>query len=214
VLARRRGWQISHVFPKTDTTLCVATGCTLPGGRPLCKISFRGFIEGVGVRCFAMLLVALLMAWRPAVGHEVDPAVMAMFREWSITPPSPSGVFICHGFGCDFRTEVGLAGSDRAQMSAIMASGSASAEAERVAIGRTEAWFERRIAPMTGTAKRGPAHLSSPRAIALNNSTASIQPTTQIRSSSFSTSSDCSGIIQLPRLRLGFFSLRVRTTRP
>ena len=79
---------------------------------------------------------------------------MAMFREWSITPPSPSGVFICHGFGCDFRTEVGLAGSDRAQMSAIMASGSASAEAERVAIGRTEAWFERRIAPMTGTAKR------------------------------------------------------------
>ena len=62
--------------------------------------------------------------------------------------------FICHGFGCDFRTEIGLAGSDRAQMSAIMASGSASAEAERVAIGRTEAWFERRIAPITGTAKR------------------------------------------------------------
>ena len=101
-----------------------------------------------------MLLVALLMAWRPAVGHEVDPAVMAMFREWSLAPPTPSGVFICHGFGCDFRTEIGLAGSDRAQMSAIMASGSASAEAERVAIGRTEAWFEQRIAPMTGTAKR------------------------------------------------------------
>ena len=106
------------------------------------------------MRCFAMVLVALLTAWGPAVGHEVDPAVMAMFREWSITPPSPSGVFICHGFGCDFRTEIGLAGSDRAQMSAIMASGSASAEAERVAIGRTEAWFERRIAPITGTKTR------------------------------------------------------------
>ena len=106
------------------------------------------------MRCFAMVLVALLTAWGPAVGHEVDPAVMAMFREWSLAPPSPSGVFICHGFGCDFRTEIGLAGSDRAQMSAIMASGSASAEAERVAIGRTEAWFERRIAPITGTAKR------------------------------------------------------------
>ena len=164
---------------------------------------------------FAMVLAALLMAWGPAVGHEADPAVMAMFREWSITPPSPSGVFICHGFGCDFRTEIGLGGSDRAQMSAIMASGSASAEAERVAIGRTEAWFERRIAPITGTAKRvaRAAHLSSPRAIALNNSTASIQPTTQIRSYSFSTSSDCCDIIQLPRLRLGFFSLRVRTIR-
>src|SRR3979411_937653 len=49
-----------------------------------------GFRTG---RCFAMVLVALLMAWGPAVGHEVDPAVMAMFREWSIAPPSPSGVF-------------------------------------------------------------------------------------------------------------------------
>jgi hypothetical protein len=108
----------------------------------------------VGVRYFAMILVALLMPWGPAVGHEVDPAVMAMFREWSLAPPSPSGVFICHGFGCDFRTEIGLAASDRAQMSAIMASGAASAEAERIAIGRTEAWFEQRIAPITGTAKR------------------------------------------------------------
>src|SRR3954464_2795110 len=103
-----------------------------------------------------MVLVALLMAGGPAVGHEVDPAVMAMFRQWSITPPSPSGVFICHGFGCDFRTEVGLAVRRRAQMSAIMVSGSASTEAEMVAIGRTEAWFERRIAPTTGTANRRP----------------------------------------------------------
>src|SRR5262249_10874613 len=40
------------------------------------------------------------------------------------------------------------------QMAAIMASGAASAQAERAAIGRTEAWFERRIAPITGTAMR------------------------------------------------------------
>jgi hypothetical protein len=39
-------------------------------------------------------------------------------------------------------------------MAGIMASGSASAQAERAAIGRTEAWFEQRIAPLTGTAKR------------------------------------------------------------
>ena len=39
-------------------------------------------------------------------------------------------------------------------MAAIMASGAASAQAERAAIGRTEAWFERRIAPITGTAMR------------------------------------------------------------
>jgi hypothetical protein len=63
-------------------------------------------------------------------------------------------VVICHGFGCAFRTEIALTDADRAQMAAIMASGSASAQAERAAIGRTEAWFERRIAPVTGTAQR------------------------------------------------------------
>ena len=106
------------------------------------------------MRHFAMVLVALLMAGGPAVGDEVDPAVMAMLREWSLASPSPSRVVICHGFGCAYRTEIALAGGDHAQMAAIMASGSASAQAERAAIGRTEAWFERRIAPITGTAKR------------------------------------------------------------
>ena len=107
----------------------------------------------MGVRYFAIVLVALLMAAGPAIG-DVDPAVMAMFREWSLSSPSPSRVVICHGFGCLFRTEIALAGRDHAQMAAIMASGSASAQAERAAIGRTEAWFERRIAPLTGTAQR------------------------------------------------------------
>jgi len=107
----------------------------------------------VGVRCFAMLLVVLVTAGTPAVA-DVDPAVMAMLREWSLASPNPSSVIICHGFGCAFRTEIALTDADRAQMAAIMAAGSASAQAERAAIGRTEAWFERRIAPVTGTAQR------------------------------------------------------------
>ena len=116
--------------------------------------SRNGFIGEAGVRYFAMVLVALLTAGGPAVGGEVDAAVMAWLRDWSLTPPSPSRVVICHGFGCIFRTEIGLSGGDHAQMAAIMASGSASAQAERAAVGRTEAWFERRIAPITGTTKR------------------------------------------------------------
>ena len=105
------------------------------------------------MRYFAMVLVALATAGTPAVA-DVDPAVMAMLREWSLASPNPSSVVICHGFGCAFRTEIDLTDADRAQMAAIMASGSSSAEAERAAIGRTEAWFERRIAPITGTAQR------------------------------------------------------------
>jgi hypothetical protein len=108
----------------------------------------------VGVRRFAMVLVALLMANGGTAVADVDPAVVAMLREWSLASPSPSRVVICHGFGCAYRTEIALAGGDHAQMAAIMASGAASAQAERAAIGRTEAWFERRIAPITGTAKR------------------------------------------------------------
>lgn len=106
------------------------------------------------MRHVTMMLAALLLAVRPAVGGEVDPAVMTMLREWSLALATPSRIVVCHGFGCAFRTEIGLAAGDRAQMAAIMASGSASPQAERAAIGRTEAWFEKRIAPLTGTAKR------------------------------------------------------------
>ncbi len=105
------------------------------------------------MRQVAMVLAALWLTAVPAVG-EVDPAVVTMLREWSLASPTPSRVVICHGFGCAFRTEIGLAGSDHARMAAIMASGTASAQAERAAIGRTEAWFERRIAPLTGTTRR------------------------------------------------------------
>src|SRR5262249_11073020 len=153
-LARRWGWQISHAFKENDTDLNFAAMRTFAGSRPLCKFGPRGFLGEVGVRRFSMVLVALLMAGGPAVADKVDPAVMAMLREWSLTSPSPSRVVSCHGFGCAFRTEIALPPGDHAQMAAIMASGSASAQAERAAIGRTEAWFERRIAPITGTAMR------------------------------------------------------------
>src|SRR5438128_10020693 len=101
-----------------------------------------------------MVLVALLMAGGGAAVADVDPAVVAMLREWSLASPSPSRVVICHGFGCAYRTEIALAGGDHAQIAAIMVSGAASAPAERAAIGRTEARFDRRVAPRTGTAKR------------------------------------------------------------
>jgi len=106
------------------------------------------------VRHVAMVLAALLTAGRPAVGEEIDGGVLTMLQEASLGTPSPFRVVICHGFGCAFRTEISLARGDHAHMAAIMASGSASAQAERAAIGRTEAWFEQRIAPLTGTAKR------------------------------------------------------------
>jgi hypothetical protein len=52
-------------------------------------------------------IVALVTVGTPAVA-DVDPAVMAMLREWSLASPDPSRVVICHGFGCAFRTEIAL----------------------------------------------------------------------------------------------------------
>jgi hypothetical protein len=86
-----------------------------------------------------------------AAAAEVDPGLAAMFRDWSMSMPTTSRVVICHGFSCTFRTEIGLGAGDHARFAELMAPGKASAQAERAAIAKTEVWFEKRIAPQTGT---------------------------------------------------------------
>jgi hypothetical protein len=87
-----------------------------------------------------------------AKASELDPGAVAMFREWSVSLPNPGRVIICHGFSCTFRTEIVLTRADHAKLAELMEPGKASAVAERSAIARTEVWFEKRIAPETGTA--------------------------------------------------------------
>src|SRR5262249_60313773 len=123
--------------------------------RPYLFVESSGAVIGeVGLRYFAMVFAALLMAVAPALAGEVDPGVTAMLREWSLAAPTPYRVVICHGFGCAFRTEIGLTRADHAQIAAIMAAGSASAHAEKAGSGRTRAWVEKRIAPPARTATR------------------------------------------------------------
>jgi hypothetical protein len=93
----------------------------------------------------------LLMLATPAIAGEVDPSVAAMYREWSVSMPNTARVVICHGFSCSFRTEIGLGRGDHARLTELMEPGKASASAERSAIAKTEVWFEKRIAPATGT---------------------------------------------------------------
>jgi hypothetical protein len=97
-------------------------------------------------------LVLLLLAATPTVAGEIDPGLASMYREWGITPPNPSRVVICHGFSCTFRTLIALGPADHARFTEMMSPGKASAQAERAAIAKTEVWFEKRIAPETGTA--------------------------------------------------------------
>ncbi|HEY2136717.1 MAG TPA: hypothetical protein VGH49_12565 [Xanthobacteraceae bacterium] len=104
------------------------------------------------MRIVSVVLVASSLLGVPASAAETDPAVSSTFQNWSLPVPSASGLVFCHGYNCNFRTEIGLSGSDRTRLAGLMAPGRASAEAERKAIAQTEAWFEKRVAPQTGTA--------------------------------------------------------------
>jgi hypothetical protein len=73
------------------------------------------------------------------------------YAEFSVAPPTPSTVFICHGFGCKYRAEWDLTANDRAKLTQILAAGRASPAAERKAIATVGAWFDRRIGPVSGT---------------------------------------------------------------
>ena len=105
------------------------------------------------MRSIVTLICSLLLGAGTAVGAELDPTVVGFLQSNSLSPPNPGSVVFCHGFNCTFRTEIGFSRADHAKMSALMAAGRASAEAERKAIARTEVWFEKRVAPQTGTAK-------------------------------------------------------------
>jgi hypothetical protein len=77
--------------------------------------------------------------------------VDAAYGGLSVTPPTPSMVFVCHGFGCKYRDEVDLTAGDRAKLTQILAAGRASAAAERKAVAAAGAWFDRRVGPVAGT---------------------------------------------------------------
>lgn len=85
-----------------------------------------------------------------ASGEAVDVAA-ATYEPYSVTPPTPEGITICHGFGCKYRTEIALGPADRAALAKIMAAGRNSGEAERKAIAVAGAWFDRRIGSAAGT---------------------------------------------------------------
>ncbi len=73
------------------------------------------------------------------------------YGDLSITPPTPTTVFVCHGFGCKYRDEVDLTAGDRAKLTQILTAGRASPAAERKAVAAAGAWFDRRVGPVAGT---------------------------------------------------------------
>jgi hypothetical protein len=97
-------------------------------------------------------LVLVVAAGTPArAATDIASVAAATYNAYSVSPPTPNEVIACHGFGCQFRAEVGLSGADRAHLAQLMAAGRSSAAAERRAIGAAGAWFDRRIGSVAGT---------------------------------------------------------------
>lgn len=105
------------------------------------------------MRVSACWIVAALVVAGAQAGSAADreDVVAATYDEFSVSPPTPASLFVCHGFGCKYRTEVALGPKDRATLKQFLAGGKASAAAERTAIGKAGAWFDKRIAPAAGT---------------------------------------------------------------
>lgn len=105
------------------------------------KTGMRGGLAGLFV----------LIAMTPAAMAQ-DAVVAAAYGGLSLSPPTTDALTVCHGFGCQYRVELGLTSADHATLRKLMAAGSSSAAKERQAVATAGAWFDKRIAQVAGTA--------------------------------------------------------------
>jgi hypothetical protein len=100
------------------------------------------------------LLVAAALTAAACAARASDDEIAKVYAELSLPFPSARSVVICHGFGCNFRTQVTLGDDDRARLAALLAPGKRSPQAERKGLAAATAWFDRRVGPAAGTTRR------------------------------------------------------------
>ena len=86
--------------------------------------------------------------------YAYDASISNAYASVSLPLPSTNMVVVCHGFGCERRTAIGLSTGDRARLAELLAAGRISADAERRAVAAAIAWFDRRVGPAAGTTRR------------------------------------------------------------
>jgi hypothetical protein len=100
---------------------------------------------------FGLLAVVTLVSMAQTPADFGASEIAGQFAAASLPNPTINRVVICHGFACKFRTVIAFGPKDHATLRTMMAK-ITSPEAERVAIARAIAWYEKRIAPEAGTA--------------------------------------------------------------
>lgn len=98
--------------------------------------------------------IGVTLAAQPALAMQLSPQQSELYTSVSINPPSAETMTICYGFVCRRRAELDFTSGDRKVLTQIIASGKASAMAERAAIQKAVIWFDRKVGPMIGTTTR------------------------------------------------------------
>lgn len=98
--------------------------------------------------------LGFLLAAQPAFAMQLSPQQSELYTSVSINPPSAETMTVCYGFVCRRRVELDFTPGDQKALTQIIASGKASAIAEREAIQKAVIWFDRKVGPMIGTTTR------------------------------------------------------------
>lgn len=115
----------------------------------------RGMRRIWNLSAFAGALLAVFTAHiSPARAIELSKEIAELYTTVSIEPPSASFMPVCYGFVCRLRATLVFTPADRAALTAILAKGASSADAERKALQQAVIWFDRRMGPVIGTSKR------------------------------------------------------------
>ncbi len=107
---------------------------------------------------FPIIVIAASLGFMSAVpsasAMQLSPQQNELYTSVSINPPSSSEMTICYGFVCRRRATLDFTAADRKALTQILTAGKATAVAERAAIQKAVIWFDRRVAPIAGTAGR------------------------------------------------------------
>src|SRR5579859_2065891 len=103
-----------------------------------------------------LLTAASGLCWHTATAStmELTAPQAALYTSVSIFPPSATSMTVCYGFVCRRREELDFTPADRKALTRILATGRASAAAERAVVQKAVIWFDRRVGPIIGTDKR------------------------------------------------------------
>lgn len=104
------------------------------------------------LRRIAVVACALAGPVGGAASVELPDGLAGAYSEFDVSPPDRDRVIVCHGFGCKFRSTVGLGAADHKALTGIMNGGRATPEAERKAVAQAGLWFDRRLGAAVGTA--------------------------------------------------------------